>query len=310
MIGGFKMNALTKTTIAALAFLLASCGPSANQQTNLESSSGIRLGQEAKSNDEIAIGTVGIRGFRQDGMSSFCSGSLLPNNLVVTAAHCVDTSMQLYIIFSTDSDANPNGLKSVARFVDGSEVHPDYQGISKIEAASSSAPTPGNDIALLHYEGSTPSNYKPVQFLKDYRLLKPGVMITIAGYGIHDDAGAIAAAKNPKTAGDTSWMSTSGLGKLRSTEVALMGSLTSSEVVLDQSKGTGTCQGDSGGPAYLRVNKQLFMFGVLSRGSARAPGSPCTQDSVYTEVGPYIKFLSQAARQLAQTSTSAKNFNH
>lgn len=304
------MKTLTKITIAALASLLASCGPTSNPQTTLENSSGIRLGQEAQPNDEIAIGTVGIRGFRQDGMSSFCSGSLLPNNLVVTAAHCVDASMELYIIFSPDSGANPNDLKNAARFVDGTEVHPGFKGVSKIEARSKSAPTPGNDIALLHYEGSTPSNYKPVQLLRDYRLLKPGVMITIAGYGIHEDAGAIAAAKDPKTAGDTSWMNSSGIGKLRSTEVALVGSLTSSEVVLDQSKGTGTCQGDSGGPAYLRVNNQLFMFGVLSRGSARAPGSPCTQDSVYTEVGAYRKFLSQAARNLAQTSASNKNMNH
>ncbi len=301
------MNALTKTTIAALAFLLASCGPSLNQKTNLGNSSGIRLGQEAKPNDEIAISTVGIRGFRQDGMSSFCSGTLLPHNLIVTAAHCVDDSMELYIIFSTDSESNPEDFKNVARFVDGTEVHPGFKGISKIETPMKGALTSGNDIALLHYEGTTPSNYKPAQLLKDYRLLKPGVMITIAGYGIHEDAGAIAAAKDPKTAHDTSWMASSGIGKLRSTEVALMGSLTSSEVVLDQSKGTGTCQGDSGGPAYLRVNNQLFMFGVLSRGSARAPGSPCTQDSVYTEVGAYVKFLNQAARKMAKNSTSAKN---
>lgn len=301
------MKTLSKMTIAALAVLLASCGPTSTPQTNLGSSAGIRLGQEAKPNDEIAIGTVGIRGFRQDGMTSFCSGSLLPHNLVVTAAHCVDDSMEMYIIFSTNSDANPNDLKNVARFVDGSEVHPGFKGISKIEAPTKGPVTTGNDIALLHYQGTTPSNYKPVQLLKDYRLLKPGVMITIAGYGVHDDAGAIATAKNPKKAGDTSWMASSGLGQLRSTEVALMGSLTTSEVVVDQSKGTGTCQGDSGGPAYLRVNKQLFMFGVLSRGSARAPGSPCTQDSVYTEVGAYSDFLNQAARKLAQTSTSTKN---
>ncbi len=302
MIGGFQMNALTKTTIAALAFLLASCGPSKNNETNLDSSTGIRLGQEAKPNDEFAASTVGIRGFRQDGMSSFCSGTLLPNNLILTAAHCVDASMEMYIIFSTDSATNSSEIKSLARFVDGAIIHPKYTGKDTLEAPSKSGPISGNDIALLRYEGTTPSNYKPAQFLKDYRLLKPGVMISIAGYGIHEDSGAIAAAKDPKMAGDTSWMDNSGIGKLRFTEVALMGSLTPSEVVFDQSKGTGACQGDSGGPAYLRVNHQLLMFGVLSRGSARAPGSPCTKDSVYTLVGPYMKFLNQAARKLHVTS--------
>ena len=86
-----------------------------------------------------------------------------------------------------------------------------------------------------------------------------------------------------------------------------MGNLTNSEVVVDQTKGTGACQGDSGGPAYLKINNQLYMFGVLSRGSARAPGSPCTQNSVYTEVGAYSQFLTQAAQQLTQASKASKN---
>ena len=219
--------------------------------------------------------------------------------------------MRMYIIFSTDSGITPNNLKSVARFVDGEKVHPNYIEIShdpkNTKSSPNTAPTSNNDIALLHYEGSTPSGYKPVQLLKDYRLLKPGVLITIAGYGIAEDAGAIAAAKNPKTANDERWMLTSGIGKLRSTEVPLMGNLTSSEVVLDQTKGAGACQGDSGGPAYLKINNQLYMFGVLSRGMPRAPGSPCLQDSLYTEVGAYSQFLNQAAQQLTQASKASRH---
>ena len=292
------MSTMTKLKVSILALLLASCGPAETHRVNLESQSGIRLGKDANPGDEIAIGTVGIRGYTKEGMTMFCSGSLLPDNLVLTAAHCIDPTMAMYIVFSTDTNLSEEHFKAVARPIDGHVLHPKYSKNLKVPKNSKATPPSNNDIALVHYQGSTPSNYQPVQLLNDYNLLKPGTTITIAGYGIADDSDAIDAAKNQDSASGTNWMDNSGVGKLRYTEVKLLGALNPYEILLDQTQGTGACQGDSGGPSYLRLNNQLYLFGVASRGTPRAPGSPCLDHILYTAVAPYMNFVNAAAKKL------------
>ncbi len=292
------MNTFNKMKVTAFALLLASCGPSETRQAHLENQTGIRLGKDAHAGDEIAIGTVGIRGFRADGMTAYCSGSLLPNNLVVTAAHCIETDMSMYVVFSTETNLEQAEFLKMARAIDGVAIHPEYKKNLRAPKDKKAIPAPNNDIALVHYRGNTPANYQPVQLLTDYNLLKEGSTITIAGYGISDDSGAVQAAKQPNAARDTNIMDTSGVGKLRYTDVKLLGSINSSEVLLDQTQGTGACQGDSGGPSYIRLNHQLYMFGVASRGSPRAPGSPCLDHILYTTVKPYAGFLDKASKRL------------
>ncbi len=298
------MNIATALKTSALTLLLASCGPSENLKTNfqsnLNSQSGIREGHDAQSGDEISLGTVGIISFNKTGGGGYCSGSLLANNLVLTAAHCVDPSMKTYIVFSTDTNIDPTELKKVARLVDDYIIHPEYNDDFRIPSKDPKAlPRASNDIAVLHYQGTTPSNYRPVKLLKDYRQLREGTVVTVAGYGIAFDEDAIADAKNPRNAHDmTEQPDTSGVGKLRSAEVTLMGSLNPAEMVFDQSKGSGACQGDSGGPAYLRNKNSLQVFGVASRGAPRAEGSPCMKMIIYTAVGPYFKFIKDSAKNL------------
>ncbi len=298
------MNIATALKTSALTLLLASCGPSENLKTNFQSNSnsqsGIREGLDAQGGDEIAIGTVGIISFNKTGGGGYCSGSLLAKNLVLTAAHCIDPSMTTYIVFSTDTNIDPTDLKKVARLVDDYILHPEYNDDFRIPSKDPKAqPRSSNDIAVLHYEGSTPSNYRPVKLLKDYRQLREGTVVTVAGYGIAFDEDAIADAKKPRTSKEIAEQpDTSGVGKLRSAEVTLMGSLNPTEMVFDQSKGSGACQGDSGGPAYLRNKNSLQVFGVASRGAPRTEGSPCMKIILYTAVGPYFKFIKDSAKNL------------
>ena len=249
---------MTKITNVFLGILVLSASAIADQDY-------IIGGSEVDQSDPVAASTVAL----YDG-KALCSGSLIAENLVVTAAHCIPSDAKtLKVFFKLDI----SGAGKSARVVDA-VVDPHYKG----EEATG---PDENDIALLRFSGKLPAAYSPATLLPASESLSNGETVTLAGYGI------------------TEAQTTQGAGVLRKVNVTIaQANYGKTEVVLDQTDGKGACHGDSGGPAFVKMGKNLFLFGVTNRGYPTNAPDDCAHEVVYTNILSQMDFLNSAARQL------------
>ncbi|UXR64197.1 trypsin-like serine protease [Bdellovibrio bacteriovorus] len=250
--------------------LLSACSPQANNSSVITTNAdGIIGGTEVQATDKIQNSIVAVYDAFE---GEICTGSLLPNNIVLTAAHCIGYFTEdMYVFFGTEITA-----LSERRQVDKVEVSPYWENRQGEDFDT-------GDIAMIHFTGTVPAGYKPVTFLPNKRSLKTGMEITVAGYGISDGV-----------TGD-------GVGRLRSTKVTISNlNYSTSEFLIDQTKGTGACHGDSGGPAYVEIKGELYLMGVTSRG-VKDDNNDCSQFSAFTSTLYYKTWINRMATKLSKS---------
>lgn len=206
-----------------------------------------------------------------------CTATLLGGPFALTAAHCLDSSNleDLFVFFG----AQPN-TRSERRQVIATKVYP-YWEDRKFEDRNTS------DIAVLRFAGSSlPRGFEGVRFLEDDRVLRNGTPSIILGYGIND---AIAQ---------------TGAGKLRFTTLKITDrNFSPTELVLDQSKGSGACHGDSGGPAFI-VSKDSqgrahhYLWGIANHATPDDLNNHCNTGVIYTNVTLFLTWIQIAIRSL------------
>lgn len=258
--------------IAALA--LTACSPNQQNSGNISvPESAVVGGQEIEVGSPLAKSTVGIY---ESELHYICSGTLLPGNLVLTAAHCVDPDAKNLEIYFTNKMKGATAEQK--RKVIAAVVHADYTKEMKAQDMA--------DIAVLKFEGDVPEDYAPAQLLADGSQLYNGREIYVAGFGLNWTIGI-----------------SRGSGVLRAINLEIDdANYSATEASLDQSVRKGICSGDSGGPAYVVQDGQLFVWGVASRGdSIPLPLVPkCMLYSVYTRVDAYQSWILDAVNQLNQ----------
>ena len=278
--------------IVSLLLLTGACSPVRNHSFQLQSKhNGIIGGTYVAENSTIGASTVGIYDTENE---SACTGTLITKTVIITAAHCVTTKHHnLRIVFGNELSATlnsrePDIQKEFVRRATASIVHPLYTGDDEKLAE-------WNDIALIQFSGNLPTGYKPVQMLDDQSLLKKGTVVTMAGYGstrvqvTNINEKKIPNLKKAIETGDITCdepeigekqkcykIEFKGEDDLLMT-TALLESLLSSEIRLDESNGHSTCAGDSGGPAFMEVQGNYVFFGITSRGSYA-----CDSHGIYT----------------------------
>ena len=174
----------------------------------------------------------------------FCGGSLVREDWVITAAHCVEGESpgQLRIKIGLH---NVNGTTgSETRYVDQIIVHPQYSGWSL-----------DNDYAILHL--TEPSCFEPIQLITAGAHDNEPVMATTMGWGATSSGG---------------WSS----NVLLEVDVPIdndCGNYSNSEITNnmvcagDNNGGEDSYQGDSGGPLIMTNDEGEYeLIGIVSWG--------------------------------------------
>lgn len=287
-----KTAALKIFSITTLILSLAACGNKPSAQSSYQSlSSGIVAGTDVSSDDLLSKSTVGLLISLEGNPEVFtCTGTLVEKNVIVTAAHCFEDYVDIYFDEKTGQfqeitlKITGGSVLFTQSFKDKNVIKRKIQKIVKHPHFEPKMPGQGNwnDVAVISFEGALPDGYQTVPLLKSLEPLVSGLSVTFAGYGITSPLGG-------KAKVDDS-------GTLRKGDSILtQADYEGNELMFElPESGVSTCQGDSGGPAYAKINDQITLIGVTSRGADEY----CRGISISTSVAAHTEFLEKTINSL------------
>lgn len=248
--------------ISLLAILiLAACGNNNQQDLKLVSTS-IFGGNKIADDSKFLPYIVGVF----DPVNNYvCTGTLISENTVLTAAHCVHKAddQNIHIVFDTKITSK-NFLKATKI-----TVHADF--VMNDEVIK-------NDLALVQFEGSLPENKKFIDIASTLELsAEQNADVHIAGMG-HNII------KPFKM----------GAGTLRESVLTNQTFNLDYDVFkLDQSKDTGVCQGDSGSGVFIVVDNHLILVGVTSAVdlAKNKKKADCNKNSYFSSVKYFSNWI-------------------
>jgi len=190
---------------------------------------------------------------------AFCSGTLIFDDWVLTAAHCLQ-----------GVSAGSLGIN----FGDNSNHTGDIYDVDQvIQHHSYNSWTLANDIGLVQLKSSAAGEADPVMPLPDSLALTnsdEGDDLDVAGFGEQESGGG-------------------SYGQLEHVLVEIT-DVNSKDVEYDQGNGGsgtgGPCQGDSGGPAFITRSGNAYVAGVTSSGDAN-----CTRYGTSTSVDAFESWI-------------------
>jgi secreted trypsin-like serine protease len=245
-------------------------------------------GDSVSATDLISQTTVAVYNQSSKGL---CTGTLIRENLVLTAGHCALGAGpgDLVVIFTQDATQD----SQIRRRVLGGMVPTKF---AKLMTSQEHPPEKDwQDMAVLKIEGhELPAGFKIASLLFGTQLLPKTETVLLAGYGLNSIQ------PDPQS---RSGYKGGGSGVLRKTPVTLTDAdYSASEILVSMTDGKGACHGDSGGPAYLVRRGGITVVGVTSRSDSNTGAVDCTGGTIYTSVPAMQDFIKQAAIYLESTN--------
>lgn len=223
-------------------------------------------GKKASWNDNKWQAALLVSWVADPAKAQFCAGSLVRQNWVVTAAHCVDrsTATQDVHVLTGTADLSSGGKRSN---VEAIYIHAEYDDTKH-----------NNDIALLKLrDNGVGEPIKPVTDREEPNIVVSNQNTTIAGWGITESGFpspqlkqvSVPLVAREKCNGPASYD----------------GAITEKMICAGIDEGSqDSCQGDSGGPS----TKDGFLIGIVSWGDGCAKPF---KYGVYTRVSQFADWI-------------------
>lgn len=209
----------------------------------------------------------------------FCTGTLITDSVVLTAAHCLDVGRRKPKAMSPDSLMIYIGVSPVEAYYAGTLTYEDFLAVSETKIHSSyDNKKLINDIALVRLAQPVPASVAtPLPALPadlGFTGSDIGALLNFAGYG-QDENGDYGVRLEVDHV----------LGGLGCTVAGCPGSGVAATQI-SYSNEIGPCFGDSGGPAFIYRDNTPYVGGITSYGD-----STCTVYGVSTRVDAYEAWI-------------------
>lgn len=265
------------TFFVLLALNLTACMKTSNVvQSDVDGNQTAIIGGE-KVSDNIGPFSSTVALVEDDGsggITSFCTGTLISKDLVVTAAHCLffRAGQKFQILFgnSMATDGIKSKVVEVSKFLTHSKFKVKYE-------KKTGRPIISNDIALVHLAEDAPEDYKPIALLDNGWKVRKGTVLTLAGFGLTNETPV----QDPNI--------------LMSAQVSVV-EKESGYIIVDQTTKKGACEGDSGGPAYLSLGGNIVLVGEINGSYQQSPD--CRHYAQITDISKHIKTILEMAHSL------------
>jgi secreted trypsin-like serine protease len=268
----------------ALAWL--GCGPQAREcaESIASTAQGIYGGSPDASSvglDNVAAATVAAIVVESDaGPPGLCSGVLVAQRFVLTAAHCAPGATPAAVRVSFGPSAAP--------FANGTLCAP----FAPTYAVVALERDPNADVMLVELASDiSPASIAPIVSTPP----TVGQAATIAGYGLNDQntageklfVGTTVVAVGREVAGYSQPDAEADADRCTPDADARACSEGPLLITVDSGLDAGACTGDSGGPLFVRNASGWQLAGVLSEGSAY-----CTGQDVYVDITSVAGWIS------------------
>jgi secreted trypsin-like serine protease len=246
---------------------------------------GVIQGQKVKEGSWIEKHAV----FLMARNGKICTASIVGNNILLTAAHCVDGSAKYATLEASPAKAvfaaNPACLSAESK----SEREIFYQEVLRHPEYISEGKDKSKDVALIRLMKSVPAGFAPAEVASSEvftKLSDASVTFVGAGYGN---------IKGYEKGYDF-------FPRLNATKMKLIteyGYGIEDELYFDQRE-TGICSGDSGGAIFAKVEGRPVIVGVNSWVAAVSPNTDsCREYAAAMSVEKNRIFLKNAFEKLA-----------
>ena len=324
-----KIRSLTVVLFFAASCLAACSGnPDGNSSTDMgETSSGIVHGRSVGGRGKIGKSIVALVAQTQAGQA-LCTGSIVSEDTILTAAHCVDHDpRELAIVFgSRIRGVKSENLRKAVSFVQNPRWKRSDEASASFEMGSDE--TDFNDeLAIARSRSNLRAGTKSDESGDDLGG-STGTSRGAKNKGrgdlalIHFEGGLPAGYQPVELAvrgqelgenmsvimvgyGVSDGVASTGSGVLRETKTTLIGKRSSSEFVTD-GKQSSVCFGDSGGPAFIEDGGRFLQIGVASSVMNQA----CNEASVHTSVIGYGSWIKSASARLRKGDSSGDGKVH